>query len=147
MPWTKHKTRKDGYVVLTILEHRYVMEQHLGRALRRDEHVHHLNGVRDDNRLENLALMTHSDHSRLTSKNRVYESPGRSPATCHPDRPLCAKGLCKACYYREYMRRMRKEKPEVVAEWKRRERNRGKSRAAYKREWRAKRKALGLPYA
>jgi hypothetical protein len=124
MPWTRHKTRNDGYVVLTILEHRWVMERKLGRDLRSDEHVHHLNGIRDDNRPENLALMSRSDHARLTGKTRVYESPGRSPATCHPDRDLCAKGLCKPCYYREYMRRMRREKPELVAEWARRGRER-----------------------
>ena len=129
MAWTRQR-RKDGYIVLTTLEHRHVMEQQLGRPLRRDEHVHHLNGKRDDNRPENLALMTHSDHARLTGKTRIYESPGRSPATCHPERPLCAKGLCKQCYYRDYMRRMREEKPEVVAEWKRRERERDRKKRA-----------------
>lgn len=39
-----------------MLEHRFVMQQSLGRALADHETVHHLNGVRDDNRLANLQL-------------------------------------------------------------------------------------------
>jgi hypothetical protein len=39
-----------------IFEHKYIMSEHIGRALKEDECVHHKNGVRTDNRIENLEL-------------------------------------------------------------------------------------------
>lgn len=46
-------------------EHRYIMEQYLGRKLNKDEVVHHINGKKYDNRIENLQVMSRSEHIKV----------------------------------------------------------------------------------
>lgn len=76
----RRKTSK-GYIALYIpdhpnasanglvMEHRVVMEKHLGYILPKEFDVHHINGNKEDNRIENLAIMTHEAHTILHNRS------------------------------------------------------------------------------
>ena len=60
--------RADGYILQrvnkrAVLQHRHVIETSIGRKLKRLEYVHHRNGNKQDNRLDNLRVMTAKEHS------------------------------------------------------------------------------------
>jgi len=61
------KANTWGYVY----EHRLIAEQILGRYLNDDEVVHHKNGKRWDNRLENLEVLFKVEHSKLHGQREV----------------------------------------------------------------------------
>ena len=54
-----------------VMEHRLIMEAHIGRPLLREETVHHINGDRLDNRLENLELWSSSQPPGQRIKDKV----------------------------------------------------------------------------
>lgn len=69
-------TNKNGYREIYInkrkyLEHRYVMQKKLGRKLLNKESVHHINGVKHDNRPENLELWSSSHPGGQRVKDKI----------------------------------------------------------------------------
>ncbi len=86
--WNGGKMRiASGYILLRvtnhpfaniagyIYEHRLVMETHLGCYLTAEEVVHHINGIKDDNRIENLMLFaSKSEHQKFHWKLKKENS-------------------------------------------------------------------------
>ncbi len=61
----EHPHANDGRYVA---EHRLVMEEKIGRYLRPSEVIHHINGNKQDNKIENLMLLTQREHNIIDPK-------------------------------------------------------------------------------
>ena len=88
-------SNSQGY----ILAHRYIMAQHIGRPLRKDEDVHHINGDKTDNRIENLQLLLKSEHTILThgGKGEIKKDfNGRFCNLCKTRNPIIIKTTKRA---------------------------------------------------
>lgn len=89
--WNDGRTLKNGYWLILspnhpyknardyVYEHRLVMEKKLGRYLKSSEIVHHINGIRTDNRIKNLFLTSTTEHPidrfkwKLILQKRILE--------------------------------------------------------------------------
>lgn len=95
--WKGGKTHDgDGYImkwippeertnpsIRYVREHRWIMEKHLGRKLKRTEAIHHKDGDRTNNDIRNLVLRTFSEHSKFHVKKTM-----KSGKWIHPNPPL-----------------------------------------------------------
>ena len=61
-----HRADKHGYV----MEHILVFERETGISVPKNCCIHHINGIKDDNKIENLCMMLHSAHTSFHNKNR-----------------------------------------------------------------------------
>lgn len=99
----------------TTYRYRHVMEQHIGRQLRTDEHVHHINGDKADDRIENLQIVDPKEHRLMheteiqagRAAKRLFEWSPLHPSCveCGSDRRKhFGAGLCSRCYGRKRSR-------------------------------------------
>lgn len=106
------KYKSNGYFILSnfgkrIPEHRYIIENNIGRKLLTNEVVHHKNGDKTDNRIENLEVMTRSEHKALRHPTRSNISMYDYCKTCgkwiHKDnkKQLCCSIKCGQIYRRK----------------------------------------------
>lgn len=84
-------------------EHRWLMELKVGRRLKRFELVHHINGDKRDNRIDNLMIVTPAEHAR--EHGQWKHSPTKKCLFCgseftpHPTKRARAKTCSKSCRY------------------------------------------------
>jgi hypothetical protein len=93
----KIKPGTDGWR----FQHRVIMEKHLNRQLNSKEHVHHKNENTLDNRLENLQVMSHSEHSKHHGAQHGWSLKHDKCIVCDTtERYHEGLGQCTACYQR-----------------------------------------------
>lgn len=104
-----HPSSRNGYIA----EHRLVMEQSIGRYLNKDEHIHHKDENRQNNDLDNLQLLTRSQHTTI---HNTTDMSNRKCSICLSDKSwinrygreqwsyLDGQLTCKRCKNREMFR-------------------------------------------
>lgn len=95
--------RINGFVP----QHRLVMEQHIGRYLTKDEHIHHKDGNRKNNHISNLQIVSNSEHIKLEKAilrelryKRICFLCGKMGKTIRWFKHLGDKWICRSCKHK-----------------------------------------------
>ena len=76
--WINNRGYVEGRIWINgrqvnVKKHRLIMELHINRPLLAEEDVHHINGIKTDNRIENLEIIMHADHTKHHNAYRTYK--------------------------------------------------------------------------
>lgn len=85
-------------------EHRLFMEKNINRKLTFNEHVHHINGIKTDNTIDNLLLVTAKEHERI-HRNGIKNRKHYKCSVPFCNRPHHAKWMCNTHYMWSLRRR------------------------------------------
>lgn len=106
-----NKNYKQSYLDgATKREHQIIMEEHIGRKLRKGEVVHHVDGNKRNNNLKNLILTTRSEHAKIHAKELDRSKPvvqmskdfevikkWKSAMAASKELPVHRSNICKCC--------------------------------------------------
>lgn len=106
----KSVTRDNGYGYIytsypgctgTVGLHRIIIELHIGRKLRSDEHIHHIDGNKSNNSLSNLTVVNGCEHNREHTRERNWKHDPLNfccSVCASTKRKHKAKTMCGNCY-------------------------------------------------